>query len=140
MSYESALTHVALDHQAEIEADLGRARAEREVAQTRLEKATRRVHMLEGLLRPTEAGFPGDIEFRESREASERMTLHAAMQKVLKESATGKLRASEIIAEIDRLNLYRMKDGRIPESQQIHARASHYPNLFGKDGSLFFAK
>jgi hypothetical protein len=68
------------------------------------------------------------------------MTLHAAMHKVLKEAAGGKLRAGEIIAEIDRQGLYRMRDGRQPESQQIHARANHYPNMFGKEGSYFYAK
>lgn len=64
------------------------------------------------------------------------MTLHAAMYKVLKESPQGKLRAGEIISGIGRQGLYRMRDGRLPESQQIHARASHNPDLFGKDGSF----
>jgi hypothetical protein len=59
---------------------------------------------------------------------------------VLTESPEGKLRAGEIIAEIDRRGLYRMRDGRLPESQQIHARASHYPDLFDKDGSFFYPK
>jgi hypothetical protein len=68
------------------------------------------------------------------------MTLHAAMVKVLRESPNGRLRAAEIIAEIERRGLYRMRDGRIPESQQIHARAGHYPDLIGKDGSYFYAK
>jgi indole-3-glycerol phosphate synthase len=49
-----------------------------------------------------------------------------ALRSALK--ADGRLK---IIAEIKRLNLYRMKDGSFPESQQIHARATHYPQLFG---------
>lgn len=139
MTYESALTQISLDHRAEIEADLITAQSEYEAAQRTLEIARRRVHMLEGLLEPMEVSL-GDIDIPKSLEANEKMTLHAAMQKVLRESPTGKLRAGEIITEIERRNLYRMRDGRIPESQQIHARANHYPELFGKDGSFFYAK
>ena len=68
------------------------------------------------------------------------MTLHDAMHKVIRESPDRRLRASEIIAEIERQGLYRMRDGRVPESQQIHARANHYPHLFEKDGSYFVAR
>lgn len=134
MSYESTLAQVSIEHRTEIEADLAAAQAEFEITQVTLETARRRVHMLEGLL-----AAPGCIESPRVPFADQ-MTLHAAMQKVLRESPTGKLRAGEIIAEIDRLNLYRMRDGRLPESQQIHARANHYPELFGKDGAFFFAK
>jgi hypothetical protein len=95
--------------------------------------------MLEALLRPS-APAPIPLAIQESGEGAGKMTLHSAMQKVLREAPNRRLRAGEIIAEIKRLNLYRMKDGRLPESQQIHARASHYPELFGKDGSFFFAK
>jgi len=139
MSYESALTKIAIDHRDEIEAALVAAKAECEVAQATLEKLARRIYLLEGILKPVE-NVPTDIEIPQPGEKTEQMTLHAAMRKVLRESPTRKLRAAEIIAEIDRQNLYRMRDGRVPESQQIHARANHYPELFGKDGSLFFAK
>src|SRR5690348_12532686 len=139
MSYESALTQIGTDHRAEIEADLAAARSELEQAQTAMEKAARRVHMLESLLQPIEPALI-EPETSESSETPGKMTLHSAMQKVLRESQSGRLRAGEIIAEIKRRHLYRMKDGRLPESQQIHARASHYPELFGKDGSFFFAK
>lgn len=139
MSYASALTQIGTNHRAEIEADLALARREFEQAQTALEKAARRVHMLESLLQPLESASV-ETDFSELSEVPGKMTLHSAMQKVLRESQTGRLRAGEIIAEIKRRNLYRMKDGRLPESQQIHARASHYPELFGKEGSFFFAK
>ena len=45
------------------------------------------------------------------------LTLHEAMWRVLKDSANGRLRAGEIIAEIERRGLYRMRDGRIPGAQ-----------------------
>jgi hypothetical protein len=134
MTYLSALAQLCSGNRTEIEADLSAAQAEYEMAQVTLENARRRIHMLEGLL-----ATPSGIESPKVQ-TGDQMTLHAAMQKVLRESPTGKLRAGEIIAEIGRLNLYRMKDGRLPESQQIHARANHYPELFGKDGPFFFAK
>lgn len=136
MSYLSALAQIGLEHRAEIEADLIAARAECEAAQAAVERATKRVHILEALL-----DVPGVSDRGENPEPPARkMTLHAAMHKVLRASPKGKMRASEIIGEIERLGLYRMKDGRLPESQQIHARAHHYPELFGKEGSFFYAK
>lgn len=47
-------------------------------------------------------------------------TARSVFEQVLRDSPTGELRAGEIIAEIERLGLYRMRDGRLPESQQIH--------------------
>jgi|PlaIllAssembly_1097288.scaffolds.fasta_scaffold848493_1 hypothetical protein len=135
MPYKAALAQIAQDHRAELEGDLFTARAEYATALELLESAKRRMHMLEGLLNGVSTP-----EALEPREAMQEMTLHAAMHKVLSDSPTGKLRAGEIISEIARLNLYRMRDGRVPESQQIHARANHYPELFGKDGPFFFAK
>lgn len=139
MSYHSALAQIGLDYRAEIEAELVASRTEYEAALAALEESTKRIHILEGVL-----NLPKRTSVSEIREHSatpaKRMTLHAAMREVLQAAPTGKLRAGEIIAEIERLGLYRMKDGRLPESQQIHARANHYPKLFGKDGSHFYAK
>ena len=42
--------------------------------------------------------------------------------------------ASELAAQIDHRGLYKMRDGRRVEAQQIHARVGHYPDLFGRDG------
>jgi len=142
MSYASVLAEVGAAHRKQIEADLADAMEERNASLAALEDVNRRIALLEGLL--TMRGEPppseGGVEPPQPRGPDGPMTLHAAMHKVLKESPSGKLRAGEIIAEIDRRGLYRMRDGRLPESQQIHARAGHYPQMFGKDGSYFYAK
>jgi hypothetical protein len=142
MSYASALAEVGTVHRQQIEADLADAMEEREASLAALEDLNRRIALLEGLLKmrgesPTSKEA---VEPRPPTRPDGPMTLHAAMHKVLKESQSGKLRAGEIIAEIERQGLYRMRDGRPPESQQIHARAGHYPHMFGKDGSYFYAK
>ncbi|MFG1818263.1 hypothetical protein ACGFIF_31175 [Kribbella sp. NPDC049174] len=143
MSYTEALVKIRLDHREQIEADLEHARLERDDARHALGRKERRVCVLEGLLEidaepPSGSGPIGPQTAHSGQDG--RMTLHAAMYKVLTESPEGKLRAGEIIAEIGRRGLYRMRDGRLPESQQIHARASHYPDMFGKDGSFFYPK
>lgn len=139
MSYASDLTQIAGENRAEIQTDLAAARVQCETARSVLEDATRRVRFLESLLNA--GGVLGSAaKAPSSSDPKEKMTLHAAMQQVLRDSPTGKLRAGEIIAEIERLGLYRMRDGRLPESQQIHARAGHYPELIGKDGPYFYAK
>jgi hypothetical protein len=141
MSYEQALAQVVIEHRASMQADLENARQEHRALTTRAAHVERRLHALEELLSaevvPT---HPEVVSESPSTGDSEPLTLHAAMYRVLKASPTGKLRAGDIIAEIDRLGLYRMRDGRLPESQQIHARAGHYPQMFGKDGAFFFAK
>jgi hypothetical protein len=143
MSYEQALTQIVAEHRPAIEADLETAREECGAATTRVAHMERRLLTLEALLSigvaPTESESAPDSPSPPTGD-SEPVTLHAAMHRVLKASPTGKLRAGEIIAEIDRLGLYRMRDGRLPESQQIHARAGRYADMFGKDGPYFFAK
>jgi hypothetical protein len=63
------------------------------------------------------------------------LTLHDAMVEVLKNNAVGMMRAGDLAAEINRQRLYRMRDGRPVEPQQIHARVGHYPQLFDKEGT-----
>lgn len=46
------------------------------------------------------------------------------------------MRAADLAKEIDRCGLYRMRDGRPVEAQQIHARVGHYPDDFGRDGTF----
>jgi hypothetical protein len=138
MSYRDELGQICATHHAQIKADLEAARHDYEDAATLVARAERRLHLLEGLL-SLRGGSPNDASAA-SQVGASKMTLHQAMYTVLKDSPRGKLRAGDIIAEIDRRGLYRMRDGRIPESQQIHARAGHYPDMFGKDGPFFYAK
>jgi hypothetical protein len=142
MSYTSALAKIAAANRHQIELDLASAVKDREGAQVALQDSELRITLLRCLLNmrgepPPEASEPPPAT---PGGPSGTMTLHAAMHKVLKEAPGGKLRAGEILAEIERQGLYRMRDGRQPESQQIHARANHYPNMFGKEGSYFYAK
>jgi hypothetical protein len=142
MTYQDALAELTASHRGQIEADLGTARSQYEEAKAHVATAERRLHMLEGLLAAhLKAETTADEGIAAEPADDDRpLTLHEAMREVLKASPNGKLRAGEIIAEIERRGLYRMRDGRIPESQQIHARAQHYPHMFGKDGSYFYAK
>jgi hypothetical protein len=124
-----------------MEAELEKARHEHRALTTRAAQVERRLHTFEELLSAEVVPTPPELASGSpSTGDSEPVTLHAAMHRVLMASPSGKLRAGEIIAEIDRLGLYRMRDGRLPESQQIHARAGHYPDMFGKVGPYFFAK
>lgn len=143
MSYAAAIARIGADHREQIAVDLQHARQDRANARDTLDLAERRVLVLEALLEiggePPSGSGPTDPQTPPSA-PDRKMTLHAAMHKVLNESPERKLRAGDIIAEIGRRGLYRMRDGRLPESQQIHARASHYPDLFGKDGPFFYPK
>jgi hypothetical protein len=142
MTYQDALAELTATHRGQIQADLETARDQYEDSKAYLAAAERHLHMLEGLLTTgatAETSADGGT-VAEPVNDNRALTLHEAMRQVLKDSPKGKLRAGEIIAEIERRNLYRMRDGRIPESQQIHARAGHYPHMFGKDGSYFYAK
>ena len=63
-------------------------------------------------------------------------TLHDAMEIVIRESPVGMLRAGDIAFEINRRGLYRMRDGRPVEAQQIHARVGNYDHLFAREGTF----
>lgn len=129
MSYKDAVAMVVIAHQEEIEADLIKARLLRERATADLAEAERRVSTFETLL-----GYA--VSVNEESEPAEKVTLHAAMRKVLEDSPAGMLRAGDLAAEIERRNLYRMRDGRPVEAQQIHARVGHYPSDFTKEGTF----
>jgi hypothetical protein len=64
------------------------------------------------------------------------MTLHDAMAEVLRGEPGRMLRAGDLAREIERRRLYRMRDGRPVESQQIHARVNHYDEVFTKEGTF----
>lgn len=130
MGFTSEVRSVVAAHVDEIVADLDRAR--RDLAHRRGEVAEfeRRVGHLEGLLTLVEPESaiegvgPGDD-----------MTLHEAMRVVLRDAEHG-LRAGNLAAEINRRRLYRMRDGRPVEAQQIHARVGNYGDLFKKVGTF----
>jgi len=61
-----------------------------------------------------------------------RLTLHEAMEEVLRKRGNPWTKAADLHAEILKLDLYRGRDGRPPAPNQIHARAGNYPDLFEK--------
>lgn len=62
------------------------------------------------------------------------MTLHEAMLAVLRTAPGARMTARELCDQINRRGLYRMRDGRPVEIQQIHARAGNYSHLFVRVG------
>lgn len=129
MSYVEKVSTVVAAHRSELEADLINARELRDHVGAALADAERQVATLEGLLALALALPPAAA-------ASERLTLHAAMRQVLENAPGGMLRAADLAKEIERRGLYRMRDGRPVEAQQIHARVGHYPDDFGRDGTF----
>ncbi|MGH8945015.1 MAG: hypothetical protein ACRDVL_02565 [Acidimicrobiia bacterium] len=63
------------------------------------------------------------------------MTLHEALDVVLSDNGNKWITAGDLAAEVNRRNLYRMRDGRPVEASQIHARVRNYSHLFEKNGS-----
>lgn len=143
MSYLDALYELREQYRADLNAALTEAHRRSEAARAELVASEREANMIEGILMSvpgsgTAVASPSPTA--NGPHSGAYMTLHDAMHKVIRESPDRRLRAGEIIAEIERQGLYRMRDGRVPESQQIHARANHYPHLFQKDGSFFVAR
>ena len=127
MSLESEVRSVVAAHVDEIVADLDCARHDLANRRGEVAELERRVGQLEGLLALVES---------ESQVASSKgMTLHEAMLAVLRDAKHG-LRAGDLAAEINRRRLYRMRDGRPVEAQQIHARVGNYGHLFKKVGTF----
>jgi hypothetical protein len=46
------------------------------------------------------------------------------------------MRAGDLAAQVNGRGLYRMRDGRPVEAQQIHARVGQYPHVFNKQGTF----
>jgi hypothetical protein len=64
------------------------------------------------------------------------LTAHHAMAEVLRTAPQRKMRPVDLAAEVNRRGLYKMRDGRPLETQQIHARVGNYPDLFERDGAF----
>ncbi|MGH8545465.1 MAG: hypothetical protein ACREX3_17930 [Gammaproteobacteria bacterium] len=129
MSYRMEIGQVAAANVEELNADLDQSRHALKRARAEVHHLERQVTSLEALLElarqddSDEPGPPG-------------LTLHAAMAAVLRDVPEQMLRAGDIAAEIDRRGLYKMRDGRPVEAQQIHARVGHYPHFFTKVGTF----
>jgi hypothetical protein len=63
------------------------------------------------------------------------MTLHEAIQEVLRANHNAWMTAAEVARAIDRRRLYIRGDGASPPSSQISARINRYPHLFEVDRS-----
>ncbi len=144
MTFANALTQLRDTYRNEVNTALTEARRRLETARSDLAAAEREVSLFEGILTGVAGSASTSSDGGLVKPVGERqggyMTLHEAMHKVLRESPERRLRAGDIIAQIERQGLYRMRDGRVPESQQIHARANNYPHLFNKDGPYFLAR
>lgn len=128
MSYMDQVRDVALANIEELQGDLDQARHLLERARSNSAELEREVAWLESLLTLAEGG--------EDSAAATGVTLHQAMEVVLRQAPAGMLRAGDLAAEINRRHLYRMRDGRPVETQQIHARVGQYPHLFAKEGTF----
>lgn len=123
---------VAASRRDEIEADLDRARralVRNAEERAELERARAFAERLLGLL---DDGDQSEV----TRTTASGLTLHEAMAQVLREAPAGMLRAGDLAAEVNRRQLYRMRDGRPVEPQQIHARIGHYGHWFEKEGTF----
>lgn len=65
---------------------------------------------------------------------AERLTLHEAIQLVLRENGNEWMTVRELADEINNRGLYEKRDGSPVDPSQIHARANKYQQMFEKDG------
>lgn len=128
VGYLEDIRRVAAAHREELEGDLDQARHALQKHDQEGADLQRRVESLEWLL---EIAVDED-----DRPEPIRLTLHDAMARVIQEAPQQMLRAGDIAREINRQRLYRMRDGRPVEAQQIHARVGQYPHLFVREGTF----
>lgn len=128
---ESSLEKMMVRHQDELEKAIEETEAELAALDERREELMRQIRraqeLLEGVTRPPSPPATSDI------------TLHEAMLLVLEENPNG-MRGVDLTNEINRRQLYTMRDGSPVEMQQVHARANHYEHLFVKRDGLFFKR
>tara|TARA_R100000935_G_C2768854_1_gene136805 strand:+ start:67 stop:753 length:687 start_codon:yes stop_codon:yes gene_type:complete len=67
------------------------------------------------------------------------MTLHVAIEKLLKEKGTS-MSTNEIASELNKNKWYQKKNGSEINAFQIHGRTRKYPNIFDREGSLVTLK
>ena len=125
--YLELVGQVVTANREEIERDLTAARRVRDSAEADLREAERRVASFEFLL---------SLAGGSSADAEPRTTLHEAMRLVLQSAPGQRMPATEIAREINRRGLYKMRDGRPVEPQQIHARAGNYGGFNRNDRGI----
>jgi hypothetical protein len=103
-----------------------------EEAQAELEQLEQRRAELDRLIARARAALGEETRVEERGD----LKLHEALELVLSKSKTDGMGVGDLALEINRRNLYRMKDGRPVEASQIHARVSNYKHLFEKNGSI----
>lgn len=135
MSYEAEVANLVAVRRGEIEVDLEAAKRVVESRRAQLADAERRVRSYEALLAfdADDLGRPGEV-------AVGHVTLHVAMQMVLQDAPQRRMRPADLAAAIHARGLYRMRDGRPVETQQIHARAGNYDTLFEREGTFIKLK
>lgn len=62
------------------------------------------------------------------------MTLHQAIESVLRANGNQWMTVHELVSEVNRRGLYRKRDGTEVGANQIHARTNNYDSMFEKDG------
>lgn len=133
MRYEQLIKENVMANLQDIRSDLELARHKLRVGEADIHELRGTVATLESLLRLVENETP-------ATPPPTRLTLHDAMKEVLLTHHLGLCRAGELAAEINRRGLYRMRDGRPVESQQIHARVRNYDHMFEKEGTFIKLK
>ncbi|MBA3631087.1 MAG: hypothetical protein H0W55_15700 [Actinobacteria bacterium] len=111
----------------EIEEGLAEAEAE-------LEECLGRCRELELLIRRANAAL-GRQHLPMAGRPDRTMTLHKAIESVLRENANQWMTVQELVTEVNRRGLYRKRDGTKVGANQIHARTNNYDSIFEKDGS-----
>lgn len=135
MGYEDEVASVVAARRDELEADLEAAKRVAESLRAQLAEADRRVQTFEALL-----AFDVDAVRPPAEVQMGHVTLHAAMQMVLTDAPNRMMRPADLAAAIHARGLYRMRDGRAVETQQIHARVGNYENLFAREGTFIKLK
>lgn len=133
MDFRTVIADAVAASQPEVEAALASARTAHARATGEARELERTITMLEGVLELARAGGADDP-------ASASLTLHEAMREVLQGAPMRMMRAHDLAAEIDHRRLYRMRDGRAVEPQQIHARTGNYTDLFEREGTFIKLK
>ena len=134
--YMNSLSEWVTEHADALERDLTMARDTRDRLARNLDVADEKVALLSALLNLGGGSATQPV----GHHSDARLSLHGAMVKVLEDAPERMMRARDLAAEIDRRGLYRMRDGRAVEPQQIHARTGNYPDLFGKEGTFINLK
>jgi hypothetical protein len=122
---ENALERFRQEHRPQIQAALQEARRELAELEERRQELLGEIEAAASWLGGAGSGPERDPELG----SSGRLTLHGAMQAVLREHPEG-LPVPELAAEIEKRDLYRRRDNLAPGPHQVHARVHNYPQLF----------